>query len=69
MWNIKTLNRDQNPLTTYTYSNSGKSNQLQSLIGGLSSYTYDGNGNAKTDWTGMSFSNNQLNLLKTFSKT
>ncbi|MFZ4263833.1 hypothetical protein ACFRAE_17485 [Sphingobacterium sp. HJSM2_6] len=69
MGNIKTLKRDTNPITTYTYHNSGKSNRLLSLAGGLiGSYTYDGNGNAMTDRTELNFSYNQLNLPKTVSK-
>ena len=64
MGNIKTLKRDNGTTTTYNYTvNSVASNRLQSLSGGISgTYTYDANGNAKTDRTGMNFNYNHLNL-------
>ncbi|WP_286863367.1 MULTISPECIES: DUF6443 domain-containing protein [Sphingobacterium] len=65
MGNIKTLKRDALPVTTYAYSG----NKLVGLTGGLSgSYTYDDNGNAKTDRTGMAFTYNYLNLPQTAIK-
>ena len=64
--NIKTLKRDNDALITYTYTNGNTSNRLASLSGGLTgSYTYDGNGNATKDRTGMLFTYNHLNLPKT----
>ncbi|WP_437922094.1 DUF6443 domain-containing protein [Sphingobacterium sp. LRF_L2] len=66
--NITGLTRDGSQ-TVYTYSNSNKSNRLLSLSGGITgSYTYDGNGNATRDRTGMIFTYNYLNLPKTASK-
>ena len=68
--NIKTLKRDNDALITYTYTNGNTSNRLASLSGGLTgSYTYDGNGNATKDRTGMLFTYNHLNLPKTAKKT
>jgi len=65
MGNIKTLKRDALPVTTYSYTG----NKLMSLSGGLTgSYTYDANGNAKTDRLGMSFTYNYLNLPQTAKK-
>jgi len=65
MGNIKTLKRDALSTTTYTYTG----NKLTSLAGGLTgSYTYDGNGNAKTDRMGMAFTYNYLNLPQTARK-
>lgn len=70
MGNIRTLRRDNGTTTAYTYNNNNKSSRLMSLSGGLTgSYTYDANGNARTDRTGMSFVYNHLNLPKTVSKT
>ena len=47
-----------------------KSNRLQSLTGGFTgTYTYDANGNATKDRTGMNISYNHLNLSKTATKT
>ncbi|UIR57751.1 RHS repeat-associated core domain-containing protein [Sphingobacterium sp. SRCM116780] len=66
MGNIKTLKRDAGTVTTYTYNG----NQLTGLTGGLGgNYTYDGNGNAKTDRMGMTFTYNHLNLPKIAVKT
>ncbi|MFD2904392.1 hypothetical protein [Sphingobacterium anhuiense] len=49
--------------TSYAYNNTNKSNRLLSVTGGVSgTYTYDLNGNAKTDRTGMNFNYNHLNL-------
>ncbi|TJZ62342.1 hypothetical protein FAZ15_05645 [Sphingobacterium olei] len=70
MGNIKTLKRDNGTTVTYSYSNSQKSNRLASLSGGLTgSYTYDLNGNATSERTGMAFTYNHLNLPKTATKT
>ncbi|WP_333625477.1 DUF6443 domain-containing protein [Sphingobacterium siyangense] len=66
MGNIKTLKRDALTATTYTYTG----NKLMSLSGGLTgSYTYDANGNAKTDRMGMAITYNYLNLPQTAKKT
>lgn len=66
MGNIRTLTRDNGTAITYAYNNSNKSNRLASLSGGLTgSFTYDLNGNATKDRTGMLFTYNQLNLPKT----
>lgn len=64
MGNIKTLKRDNGTVTTYNYTvNSVASNRLQSLTGGMTgTYTYDANGNATKDRTGMTFRYNHLNL-------
>jgi len=68
MGNIRTLIRDNGTAITYGYNNSNKSNRLNTLSGGLSgSFTYDLNGNATKDRTGMLLSYNQLNLPKTVS--
>ncbi|MGJ1457865.1 MULTISPECIES: DUF6443 domain-containing protein [Sphingobacterium] len=65
MGNIKTLKRDALVATTYTYTG----NKLMSLSGGLTgSYTYDANGNAKTDRMGMAITYNYLNLPQTAKK-
>ncbi len=65
MGNIKTLKRDALTATTYTYTG----NKLMSLSGGLTgSYTYDANGNAKTDRMGMAITYNYLNLPQTAKK-
>jgi RHS repeat-associated protein len=57
--------------TTYTYANSGASNQLASITGGLTgSYSYDANGNALTDTRrGATLTYNQLNLPATVTGT
>ncbi|WP_367331362.1 DUF6443 domain-containing protein [Sphingobacterium multivorum] len=66
MGNIKTLVRDNGTAITYNYNNANKSNRLESLSGGLTgSFTYDLNGNATKDRTGMTLSYNYLNLPKT----
>ncbi|MCS3556780.1 MULTISPECIES: RHS repeat domain-containing protein [unclassified Sphingobacterium] len=66
MGNIKTLTRDNGASITYVYNNANKSNRLSSLSGGLTgTFTYDLNGNATKDRTGMSFTYNHLNLPKT----
>jgi|GEM_PF-2278381 len=66
MGNIKTLKRDAGAVTTYAYTG----NQLTGLTGGISgTYTYDANGNAKTDRTGMAFTYNYLNLPQTATKS
>ncbi|MDP4210493.1 MAG: RHS repeat-associated core domain-containing protein, partial [Bacteroidota bacterium] len=68
--NIGTLQRtDQNgnALANYTYNYNG--NQLQSLTGIGSTYTYDGNGNMTFDGLrNFSVSYNPLNLPQTISK-
>src|SRR5690606_6641767 len=59
MGNILTLKRDNGTTTNYSYTG----NRLIAISGGLTgSYTYDTNGNALTDRTGMSFRYNHLNL-------
>jgi|GEM_PF-6059342 len=56
------------PVTAINYTYTGS--RLNALSGGLTgSYTYDANGNAATDRTGMMFSYNHLNLPKTATKT
>jgi len=66
MGNIRTLVRDNGTMITYGYNNSNKSNRLNTLSGGLTgSFTYDQNGNATKDRTGMLLTYNQLNLPKT----
>ncbi|WP_454880734.1 DUF6443 domain-containing protein [Sphingobacterium detergens] len=66
MGNIKTLKRDAQTAATYTYTG----NRLMGLTGGVQgSYTYDANGNAKTDRQGMAFTYNYLNLPQTAKKT
>lgn len=67
--NITTLVRNNTTLadtvaTLYTYENSNLSNRLKSIAKGTvtNSYTYDVNGNSKTDRTGMNFRYNHLNL-------
>jgi len=66
MGNIKTLKRDALAVTTYTYNG----NKLTGLTGGLTgAYTYDGNGNATKDRTGMTISYNYLNLPQSANKT
>ncbi|GGH31459.1 RHS repeat-associated core domain-containing protein [Sphingobacterium alkalisoli] len=66
MGNILTLKRDNATTTSYAYTG----NRLTGLSGGMTgSYTYDANGNAKTDRTGMAFTYNHLNLPKTATKT
>jgi hypothetical protein len=43
---------------------------ISCLTGSLTgAYTYDGNGNATKDWTGMLFSYNYLNLPQSATKT
>ncbi|MDR2270612.1 MAG: RHS repeat-associated core domain-containing protein [Sphingobacterium sp.] len=65
MGNIKTLKRDALAVTTYAYTG----NKLTGFTSGLSgSYTYDANGNAKTDRMGMAFTYNYLNLPQTAKK-
>lgn len=65
MGNIKTLKRDAFAVTNYSYTG----NKLMSLSGGLTgSYTYDANGNAKTDRMGMAITYNHLNLPQTAKK-
>ena|GEM_PF-1792339 len=62
MGNIVNLKRDNHTTgTSYTYTG----NRLKSLTGEINTtqdYTYDGNGNATRDRTGMNFSYNHLNL-------
>lgn len=68
MGNIKTLARNTGntattALTNYTYQNNNRSNKLAGLSGAITgNYTYDLNGNALTDRTGMNFRYNNLNL-------
>jgi len=71
MGNITSLKRDNGTVIGYNYVVSGqKSNRLQSLSGGFTgTYTYDVNGNATKDRTGMTFAYNHLNLPKTATKT
>ncbi|MDR6734844.1 DUF6443 domain-containing protein [Sphingobacterium sp. 2149] len=70
MGNIKTLVRDNGTAITYNYNNANKGNRLASLSGGLTGgFTYDLNGNATKDRTGMILSYNYLNLPKTVSGT
>ncbi|UIR55478.1 DUF6443 domain-containing protein [Sphingobacterium sp. SRCM116780] len=70
MGNIKTLTRDGGTTITYAYNNTNKSNRLATLTGGLTgTFTYDLNGNATKDRTGMAFTYNQLNLPKTAAIT
>ncbi|MGA6119281.1 hypothetical protein [Sphingobacterium anhuiense] len=48
----------------FYYNNANKNSRLLSVTWGVSGkYTYDLNGNAKTDRTGMNFNYNHLNLL------
>lgn len=62
MGNINWLKRD-GVITNFSYENSGKSNRLLSLTGQIKgNYTYDLNGNATKDRTGMTFTYNHLNL-------
>lgn len=66
MGNIRKLTRDNAPAISYAYNNDNKSNRLASLSGGMTgSFTYDGNGNATVDRTGMLLSYNHLNLPMT----
>ncbi|WP_333888853.1 DUF6443 domain-containing protein [Sphingobacterium siyangense] len=66
MGNIRTLTRDNGTAITYGYNNSNKSSRLATLSGGLTgTFTYDLNGNATKDRTGMILTYNQLNLPKT----
>ncbi len=70
MGNIKTLVRDNGTAITYNYNNTSKSNRLESLSGGVTgSFTYDLNGNATKDRTGMTLTYNYLNLPKTVTGT
>lgn len=65
MGNIFTLQRDGGTTTSYAYTG----NHLTALSGGLSgSYTYNANGNATQDRTGMTFTYNHLSLPKTATK-
>lgn len=65
--NIKWLKRDGG-LTNYSYENNGMSTRLSSLSGIIKgNYTYDLNGNATKDRTGMQFNYNYLNLPVTAS--
>ena len=66
MGNIRTLIRDNGTAIAYNYNNTNKSSRLASLSGGLTgTFTYDLNGNATTDRTGMALTYNYLNLPKT----
>ncbi|GGH32954.1 hypothetical protein GCM10011418_46820 [Sphingobacterium alkalisoli] len=66
MGNISTLTRDNGTAINCGYTG----NRLTSLSGRLSgSYTYNANGNALTDRTGMAFTYNHLNLPKTATKS
>lgn len=66
MGNIKTLTRDNSPAINYNYNNANKSNKLASLSGGLiATFTYDLNGNATKDRTGMALTYSYLNQPKT----
>ena len=67
MGNINWLKRD-GVITNFGYENAGKSNRLLSLTGQIKgNYTYDLNGNATKDRTGMTFAYNHLNLPQTVS--
>jgi len=66
MGNIRTLSRNVGSTptmvtNTFTYQNNNRSNRLESLSTG-GSYTYDLNGNATRDRTGMNIRYNHLNL-------
>lgn len=68
MGNIGSLNRDNLGASTYSYING---NRLGTVTGPsvstLTSYLYDGNGNAKTDgMKNFAFSYNYLNLVSSF---
>lgn len=66
MGNISKLTRDNGAAINYSYTG----NRLVGLSGGLSgSYSYDVNGNATQDRTGMTFSYNHLNLPATANKS
>ncbi|MEJ5092884.1 RHS repeat-associated core domain-containing protein, partial [Sphingobacterium faecium] len=71
MGNITSLARNNGVTTattstSYTYNNGNKSNRLASLSGAITgSYTYDVNGNATKDRTGMTIGYNHLNLPDT----
>ncbi|WP_437919034.1 DUF6443 domain-containing protein [Sphingobacterium sp. LRF_L2] len=66
MGNITKLARDGGTPISYTYTG----NRLMGLSGGLSgTYTYDPNGNATRDRTGMTFTYSHLNLPRTATKT
>lgn len=68
MGNIRSLVRDNGTAVSYNYNNNNKSNRLAGLSGGITgTYSYDGNGNATNDRTGMALSYNHLNLPKTAS--
>lgn len=65
MGNILSLKRDNQATIAYSYENGNKSNRLMGISGGLTgNFTYDANGNALTDRSGMNFSYNLLNLPK-----
>lgn len=62
---ITSLKRDGGTTTGYSYTG----NRLTTLTGGLSgSYTYNVNGNALTDRTGMTFTYNHLDLPRKVSR-
>ena len=74
--NILKLVRNSNTLddtvaTSYTYENNNLSNRLKSITKSstTNTYTYDVNGNATKDRTGMTFTYNHLNLPKTATKS
>jgi len=70
MGNIRSLIRDDGTATTYAYNNGNKSNRLSALTGGIKgNYTYDENGNAKTDRFGLSYTYNDMNLPRTVKRT
>lgn len=68
--NLLSLKRETGSEIIYKYLNTGKSNKLDSLKGGIiAKYSYDANGNTLKDRTGLAFTYNYLNLPKTASKT
>ncbi len=70
MGNIATVTRGNGATITYGYNNANKSNRLATLSGGMTgTFTYDLNGNATKDRTGMTLSYNYLNLPKTVTGT
>ncbi|QEC79311.1 DUF6443 domain-containing protein [Mucilaginibacter ginsenosidivorax] len=73
--NLQTLNRTGPNAATliYAYYSSGKSNQLQTVANGSTTFrsygAYDANGNAPSDGAGKAFTYNLLNLPQTVTAT